>query len=204
MKLIIIAGMPATGKSMLSAKLSSAFGFPVLEKDTIKEQLFDTLGFTCYAEKRHLDVVANRVLLSVIESLREADTSVIAVNNFSGEAAEELKEFLTRKNVQAATVFLTGEAQVLYERYYERDKNGKRHLGHAMQRRYPPSPEDPEVFDMTREGFDERFLKLGMDRIHWDGPVFYVDATYPETIDTSAILGWIKDTLLKEKAVNDR
>ena len=55
MNVIILAGMPATGKSTLAAKLQQKFCYPILEKDFIKEGLFDTLGFSCYAEKRALD-----------------------------------------------------------------------------------------------------------------------------------------------------
>lgn len=195
MKLIILAGMPATGKSWLSAAVQKAFGYPILEKDGIKEQLFDTLGFTCYAEKRQLDVAANAILLSFLRDLRRGDTSVIVVNNFSSEAAMQLNAFLDEGGVDVATVFLKGDPQVLYERYYERDKKGLRHPGHAMQLRYPSDPEHPEVFDMSREGFDERFLKLGMDGVAWNGPIRFEDATYPEKMDTEAILNWIAETL---------
>ena len=41
MDLIIIAGMPASGKSTYARKLSRALGYPIIEKDNIKEQLFD-------------------------------------------------------------------------------------------------------------------------------------------------------------------
>ena len=44
MDLIIIAGMPASGKSTVAEKLSRIFGYPVLEKDALKEELFDTIG----------------------------------------------------------------------------------------------------------------------------------------------------------------
>lgn len=195
MKLILIAGMPATGKSHLAAALRTAFGLPVIEKDEIKEQLFDTIGFTCYAEKRQLDVAATAVLLKLMDRLHEADSSAIVVNNFTAEAGKTLNEFLKRDKVQAFTLFLTGEAQVLYERYYERDKKGLRHPGHAMQLRYPPDPDNPEEFDMTREGFDKRFLKLGMDKAGWDGPIMYIDATHPETIDTDAVIRETAKTL---------
>ena len=36
MNIIILAGMPATGKSTLAAKLQKKFGYPILEKDYIK------------------------------------------------------------------------------------------------------------------------------------------------------------------------
>lgn len=195
MKLVLIAGMPATGKSHLSVALQRAFGLPIIEKDEIKEQLFDTIGFTCYAEKRQLDVAATAVLLKLMERLYEADASAIVVNNFTAESGKALNEFLQRENVSAFTLFLNGDPQVLYERYYERDKKGLRHPGHAMQRRYPMDPNDPEEFDMSREGFDERFLKLGMDKAGWEGPALYIEATYPEKIDTDAVIRETAKTL---------
>ena len=52
MDIIVLAGMPASGKSTVAAKLSAVFSLPVLAKDELKEALFDTVGFSCYAEKR--------------------------------------------------------------------------------------------------------------------------------------------------------
>ena len=69
MNLLIIAGMPASGKSTVSARISQHFGYPILEKDSIKEELFDTIGFNCYAEKRQLDVAATAVLLRCVDDL---------------------------------------------------------------------------------------------------------------------------------------
>ena len=68
MKLIIIAGMPATGKSTLARALSENFSFPVLEKDDIKEEMFDTVGYRDLTEKRALDVAANAILLRCTEA----------------------------------------------------------------------------------------------------------------------------------------
>ena len=55
MDLIIIAGMPAAGKSTLAKKIAKTFGYPILEKDGIKEELFDHIGYADRAEKRKLD-----------------------------------------------------------------------------------------------------------------------------------------------------
>lgn len=188
MKLIIIAGMPATGKSRLSQSIQKAFGYPVIEKDGIKEQLFDTIGFKCYAEKRQLDVASNAVLFEIMECLYRGSSSAIIVNNFASEDAERLDAFLKRDGIECVTVFLSGDPQVLYERYYERDKNGLRHAGHAMQEKYPPDEKNPEIFDMSREGFDRRFLKLGMDKPGWSGRIIRLDGTYPWEIDTDALI----------------
>ena len=44
-------------------KLSRALGYPVLEKDAIKEELFDVIGFENYTQKRLMDTAATAVLL---------------------------------------------------------------------------------------------------------------------------------------------
>lgn len=42
---ILIAGMPAIGKTRFATWLSGQRGLPFVSKDSIKEQLFDTVGF---------------------------------------------------------------------------------------------------------------------------------------------------------------
>ena len=191
MKLIILAGMPATGKSTIARELQKEFGFPILEKDGIKEELFDTIGFECYSEKRRLDIAANAVLLRVLEDMMKANTSVIVDNNFDPDSARRLNGLIEKYASKCVTVFLNGDTQVLYERYVERDSKHLRHLGHGMQTHYPPHPWEDTSFHMTREGFDERFLKLKMDKLTWGGEQICLDATYPENTDISALIGQI-------------
>lgn len=199
MKLIILAGMPATGKSTVARRLQEAFGYPILEKDAIKEALFDTLGFTCYDEKRRLDVAANAVLLNVMEAMIQADRSLIVDNNFDQTSGEKLSVLLAKHDVQCLTVFLEGDPRVLYERYVERDSKGLRHLGHAMQTHYPPAEGESTEFHMSWEGFCWRFLDLGMDKLHWGGRQIRLDATYPEKIDMDALIREIREALSPEQ-----
>ena len=188
MNLIIIAGMPASGKSTVSAKISEHFGYPIIEKDAIKEELFDTIGFNCYAEKRQLDVAATAVLLRVTDSMLEGGASHIIVNNFRSDASNEVKAITDRHNAKVVTVFFKGDADVFYQRYIERDRNGARHIGHAVQEHYPPRHGDPVTHEMSREEFAEKFEKLGMDNFNIGGKRIEVDATYPEKINTDALI----------------
>jgi len=195
MNIIILAGMPATGKSTLAAKLQKAFGYPILEKDHIKEGLFDTLGFSCYAEKRALDVAANEVLLRWMDAMIRAGQSMIVDNNFDADSAKKLNRLLETNSCKWVTVFMNGDPQVLYARYFQRDSQGLRHLGHAMQTHYPPLEGEDTTFRMTREGFDQRFLHLGMDRLAWGGQRILVDATVLEDIDADALIQQISEIL---------
>ena len=88
--LIIIAGMPATGKTTVSKALQKYFDYPIVEKDLIKEELFDTLGFENYQQKRNLDHASNAALLYILEEELRAGRSLMVVNNFDQKSAERL------------------------------------------------------------------------------------------------------------------
>ena len=58
MNLILIAGLPATGKSRFASYLQQRLNIPLLCKDSIKEILFDTIGFQSHDEKTKLNHAA--------------------------------------------------------------------------------------------------------------------------------------------------
>lgn len=177
MNLIILAGMPATGKSTVAASLSRAFGYPILEKDNIKEGLFDELGFENYAQKRKLDHAANEVLLRILEAMLKAGNSLIVDNNFDTVSAKKLCALLETYQPACVTIFLNGDPQVLYERYAERDNRHARHLGHVLQDHYPPREGDSLYYTMTPEEFDEKFFKRGMAQFRCPGERIDMDMT---------------------------
>ena len=198
MELIILAGMPASGKTTFSKKLSKALGYPVLEKDGIKEELFDVIGFENYTQKRLMDTAATAVLLRCADSLLSGGQSLIMVNNFREDAKAAVEGLLEKHQCKAVFVFFGGNGDVFYQRYVERDNLHLRHLGHVLQEHYPPHPGDALEYTMTREEFAEKFEKLGMNEFHINGVErIDVDATYPETIDVEKLIAQIRETLQK-------
>ena len=191
-KLIIIAGMPATGKSTVARKIAAAFAFPILEKDDIKEEMFDTIGYADLAEKRRLDVAANAILLRCAESVLKNGTSLIVVNNFDSNMSGRVQEMIERCGCDTVTVFLNGDPDVLHARYVARDKANSRHLGHTFIDRYPPKEGDPIGLPMTREYFADRFERHGMADFTIGGARIDLDATYPEKTDVAALIEQIR------------
>lgn len=198
MQLIIIAGMPAAGKSTVARKVSQAFGYPILEKDDIKEELFDTVGYRDLTEKRMLDTAATAVLMRCAEAVLKTGTSLILVNNFESTRSGEVQAMIDRCGCRSLTVFLGGDADVLHARYVERDKKGVRHLGHTFIDRYPPLPGDELGKPMTREYFADRFEKQGMADFKISGPRIEVDATYPENVDIDGLIAKIRSAFEEE------
>lgn len=195
MNLIIIAGMPATGKSTIAKKIAGKLGLPILEKDDIKEELFDTVGYKDLAEKRMLDRAATAVLLRCTESVLKSGQSLIIVNNFESNMREKVQQMIDSCACSSVMVFLDGDPEVLYARYVERDSKRSRHMGHTFIDRYPPLPGDDIYRSMTREYFRDRFENSGMADFKLDGVRIDVDATYPNDIDVEALTNKIKNAL---------
>lgn len=195
MKIIILTGMPASGKSTIAKEISKTFQLPILEKDAIKEELFDTIGFNCYAEKRKLDIAANAVLLRCLESLLKENIPVIIDNNFDTQSAERLTQLLKKYNSEGITLFMGGNADMFYQRYIKRDNDHRRHLGHILQEHFPPKEGDCLDYEMTREEFYEKFEKRGMSNFNCPGARIDIDATYPEKIDINKLIRQIRELM---------
>lgn len=195
MNLVIFAGMPASGKSTVALSVGRALGLPILEKDHIKEELFDVIGFHNYPEKQLMDVAATSVLLRVTDDLLTSGQSVLIVNNFRNDAKEALQGLIDRHRLRCVLVFFDGNADVFYERYVERDKKHLRHLGHVLQEQYPPLPGQSHDYTMTREEFARKFESLGMQSLDITAERIDLDATYPERIDVPALAERIRALL---------
>ena len=195
MDMIVLTGMPASGKSTVAAKLADALSLPVLAKDEFKEALFDTIGFSCYAEKRKLDHAANAVLLKAAEAMLRNGRSLIIDNNFDGAAAEALNALTERMGARCVTVFFGGDTEAFYRRSVERDRLHLRHLGHVVQEHYPLHEGDSPDHDMTREEFREKFEKRGMADVRLNGIRIEIDATEPAAIDTDRLIQEIRTVL---------
>ncbi len=192
MHIIVLAGMPASGKSTVAKALSRAFDLPVLEKDALKEAIFDTMGFSNYAEKRKTDHAANAVLLKCAKALLENGRSMILDNNFDTISAKALDALVNEYDCRCVIVFFGGDNDAFFHRYVERDRKKLRHLGHVLQDRYPPQPGDSLEHDMTREEFREKFETRGIGQFECTGERIELDATDPAKIDIDALIEKIR------------
>ena len=195
MNMIILAGMPASGKTYVSREIASALGFPLVAKDKFKESLFDTLGWKEYPEKRRLDYAANAVLLDAVEIMLENGISVLIDDNFDEVATRRVNELIDTYKVNCVTVFFDGDADAFYRRYIERDNAHARHLGHIIQDHYPPFPGECTDYEMTREEFRQKFEFRGIKDFRCHGKRIDIDATDPTTIDVKGLIQEIRKRL---------
>ena len=67
MKLIILTGAPASGKSSLSKALSERTSIEFVSKDDLKIGLFEQYGFTSHDQKKSLSKLSEKMLYERIK-----------------------------------------------------------------------------------------------------------------------------------------
>jgi AAA domain len=80
--LILITGLPGTGKSTLARMIASRYGLPLICKDTIKEPLLDVIGASARAESRRLSDASFAVMFALARECLRAGTDLILEGNF--------------------------------------------------------------------------------------------------------------------------
>ncbi|MEO8368611.1 MAG: AAA family ATPase [Candidatus Solibacter sp.] len=75
-RFVIVTGLPGSGKTTLAAQLAAALDLPMLDKDAILEQLFDTRGTGDAAHRRSL----SRESDAIFQARAAASTGAVLVS----------------------------------------------------------------------------------------------------------------------------
>lgn len=200
---ILVTGIPAAGKSTMAEVLSERLKLPVISKDTIKELLFDNVGFQSRAEKVKLGIASMEIMYYVAGQLMKAGQPFILENNFEYSSEHGMKNLLEKYQYSALTITLTGDYKVIYERFLERESSPDRHRGHIVNDCYPERKENnPEALKsktISYENFVCGIEKRGFDVFCADGRQIKVDTTDFSKINIeelfSQIAAWKEEIL---------
>ena len=126
--LIIITGDLAAGKSTLAHSLSEELRIPCLIKDTLKEIACDAIGYETREENRALSIAAVNSMIYVFNQTAEVGGDLILEANFRKEEISAIKDIADQYNYHAVLIKLTGDINLLYQRFLDRLSN--RHIAH--------------------------------------------------------------------------
>ncbi len=130
--LVIITGLPCSGKSTIAGRIGVEFGLPVVSKDGIKERLFDSLGWKDRAWSRRLSAASYELLFYVAELELASGRSLALEANF--DAARHTPRFTALQQAYPCRTFQVlckAQGEILVERFQQRAEAGRRHPGHV-------------------------------------------------------------------------
>lgn len=193
---ILVTGIPAAGKSTMAEALAEHLKLPAISKDTIKEFLYDNVGFQSREEKVNLGIASMEIMYYVAEQLMKARQPFILENNFESSECG-IKTLLAKYQYPALTITLTGDYKVIYQRFLERDLSPERHRGHVVNDCYPEkkkrSPEELRATAISYENFIHSVEKRGFDTFFVEGRRIKVDTTDFSKIDMEKIIIQIEE-----------
>lgn len=128
--LIIINGLPGSGKTTLAQKLSKHYSTPLFTKDIFKEVMFDTLGYSDREWSKKVGIAAYTLMYTVAKEVLKNGKGCIIDSNFSPLWDNSLITNLFLPHVVPIQIVLYANGQVLLDRVNERYRTTKRHPGH--------------------------------------------------------------------------
>lgn len=127
-KIILIMGQLASLKSTIANRLGKELKLLTFCKDEVKEILGDHIGFNNREENLKLSKATFFLLSDIATKALDKEITVILESNFKYHELAILKSKIDLDDIKVLTVFLTGEADILYQRYL--DRQDKRHPVH--------------------------------------------------------------------------
>lgn len=132
--LVIITGLPGTGKTTLARDMARRRGMPLICKDTVKEPLMDALGADS-CRSRELSNISFAVMFSLARELLALGDSLILEGNFrAGEHETTLLAALPPDSPNIIQVLCRADEDERRARILNRTRHAGHGDAHQLQR----------------------------------------------------------------------
>ncbi|MCJ7841291.1 ATP-binding protein [Lederbergia sp. NSJ-179] len=131
--LILLAGLPGTGKTYLSKFIMKKWGtFYILSQDDLKEYYCDLYGYHNLEEKLGIEKIAWTKYYEIMEQQMQRGRNIMSDYPFSQKQKPHIQQLVERYGYEVITIRLTADLNVLFERQRKRDLDPERHLSHIV------------------------------------------------------------------------
>ncbi|MDM5304325.1 AAA family ATPase [Peribacillus frigoritolerans] len=131
--LILLAGLPGTGKTYLSNIINRKLGsFYNLSQDDLKEFYCDIYGYRNLEEKQKIEKLAWAKYYEIMEQQMQVGDNIMSDYPFSQKQKPHIQQLVDRYGYKVVTIRLIADLDVLFERQKKRDLDPTRHLSHIV------------------------------------------------------------------------
>lgn len=172
--LVMVNGVPASGKSHIATRMASETGWPLLTLDAIKEPFMRQLSGVDRPLNRKLGIAAYQAIWSIIAAAPAGNTFIVDAW-FGFQPKEDLAAFIAHSGIErVAEIWCQIPGELAAERYAAR-----------LGARLPGHP--------GAEYVEELRLLAGKAQPMALGPVWIADQR--GDIDFNALIYWVRDII---------
>ncbi|MEO8397024.1 MAG: ATP-binding protein [Chloroflexota bacterium] len=181
--LLIVNGLPGSGKTTLAKRLAADLSLPVFSRDGIYETLFDALSDDTHPPPPALGTASFRLLYAVVGSVLAARQPVI-IEGFFGRPDLRTAEFLNLQQhheFEPFQILCKAAGDVLLERFLVRANSADRHAGHA----------DMDWLEQNKE----RLVRGLLAPLALEGQLVQIDTSTAGSFDYDDLLKQVRSAL---------
>ena len=129
--LILVSGMPATGKTSFASWLSKELNAPLVCYDNIKTKIFKSMYQNCKSSKHcnFFDSLPYDFFLFSIEEIMKSSALLIAEYFFTNQMSDILYNLTNNYKYETITIHMDTSSEVAYKRFQERNLNDSSQIG---------------------------------------------------------------------------
>ncbi len=137
MRLIIVRGGGATGKTALAWRLAQDLKYELYSKDGFKEKEFDKLDNRPTAlQMKNLESKSWDLTYSAVKNAVSKNTALIIEGNFMKPQKRQIIKAINKDTV-VIEVYCRAKGLASFKRFVRRNESGERHRGHRDRIFYP-------------------------------------------------------------------
>lgn len=185
---ILIAGLPAAGKSFFGDYLSDKLHIPYISKDAVSELLSDVIDSQSSEETHKLANISMQMLYYCAEVQMKASLPFMLENNFGHTSKAGILYLLKKYGYKTITVLFDGNSEVIYERFLKKEQ-----LDCSETPAVNAAPEETPSQTPDFEAFEQGIELKGFRSFDIGDEIIRVDCTDFSNVDYEQIYEQIKN-----------